>query len=68
MSTTAPSSNARGLRVEPVASVPIVGEAGAVVGRTLGLHATIETATASIGAEVFEGQEVTFVILMNEVD
>lgn len=51
-----------------MASVPIVGEAGAVVGRTLGLHATIETATASIGAEVFEGQEVTFVILMNEVD
>ena len=57
-----------GFAVEQVESVPIVDDTGAVVGRTLGLQGTIETATASISAEVLDGQDITFVILMDEVD
>jgi len=57
-----------GFVVDPMESAPIVDVSGAVVGRTLGLQATIETATASITAEVLDGQDTTFVILMNEID
>jgi hypothetical protein len=49
-------------------SASIVDDTGAVVGRTLSLQATTETATASINAEVLDGQDATFVILMNETD
>ena len=55
-----------GFVVSPVASAPIVDENGTVVGRTLGLQATIETANASINAEVLDGQDTTFTILMDE--
>lgn len=57
-----------GFAVGPVESFPITDETGAVVGRTLVLQATIETATASINAEVLDGQDTTFMILMNEID
>ena len=57
-----------GFAVNPVESGPIVDDNGAVVGRTLGLRATIETATASVFAEVLDGQDTTFVILMDEID
>lgn len=57
-----------GFAVNPVESAPIVDETGAVVGRTLLLQATIETANASIDAEVLDGQDATFVILMDEID
>ena len=58
-----------GFVVEPVESAPMVDDTGGVIGTTLGLHATIETATASIYAEVLDGQDTTtFVILMNERD
>ena len=49
-------------------SSPIVDETGAVVGRSIFLQATIETATASISAEVIDGYDSTFVILMDEID
>jgi hypothetical protein len=57
-----------GFAVVPVESFPITDEAGAVVGRSLLLQATIETATASVNAEVLEGQDTTFMILVDEVD
>jgi hypothetical protein len=57
-----------GFTVEPVESFPISDETGAVVGRTLLLQATIETATASVNAEVLDGQDTSFMILMDEVD
>ena len=57
-----------GFVVKPAESAPIVDESGAVVGRTLGLQATIETATASVNAEVLDGQDTTVMILMNETD
>jgi hypothetical protein len=58
-----------GFVVTPPESSPIVDGTGAVVGRTLTLWATTETATASVHAEVFDGQrDTTFVILTNETD
>ena len=57
-----------GFVVSSLESGPIVDEAGAVVGSTLLLQATIETATASINAEVLDGQDTTFMILMDEID
>lgn len=58
-----------GFVVTPPESAPIVDGAGAVVGRTLTLWATTETATASVNAEILDGQrDTTFVILTNETD
>lgn len=57
-----------GFILSSLESAPIVDETGAVVGSTLLLQATIETATASISAEVLDGQDTTFVILMDEID
>ena len=69
MSSSIPlGARARWICRRAVDSGPIVDDTGAVVGRTLTLQATIETATASITAEVLDGRDTTFVILMNEVD
>ena len=46
----------------------MVDETGAAVGMTLSLEATIDTAHASINAEVLDGQDATFTILMDEID
>ena len=57
-----------GFVVDPVESFPILDQTGVVVGKTLLLQATIETASASISAEVLDGQDTTFTILMDEID
>jgi hypothetical protein len=56
-----------GFAVDPAESSPMVDESGAVIGRTVSIHAVIETATASVSAEVLDGQDTIFVILVDEV-
>lgn len=57
-----------GWSVEPMEPMPITDASGAVVGRELSIRATVETATASISAEVLDGQDTTFVISIDELD
>jgi hypothetical protein len=56
-----------GFVVDAVESTPIVDESGAVIGRTLSVQGTVQTATASVSAEVLDGQDTTFLILTNEI-
>jgi hypothetical protein len=57
-----------GFVVEAAETFPITDDSGETVGRTLLLQAIIETASASVSAEVLDGEDTTFVILMDEVD
>jgi hypothetical protein len=55
-----------GYVVDEIEPVPMVDESEDVIGRTVGLEATSASMRAAVSAEVFEGQDTTFVIFVNE--